>query len=181
MVFRRTFQDDPAAKKLLATLTAESITLDGTLAEIDAALAEAQSRLEQAQQQEEQRETRAAASEARIKYKRLAELAAVMDEHSLALSTAASEVKRTIDELHSAGFPMPTSAQAQTFLSLCVSTMVQRLEFLPRGYEHRYLSPREKRSFTSVLKGWSDAMMPQLDRTLHNGTGKVKEQEAVHV
>ena len=147
---------DQKARSKLDQINIAIGTHGSELASLDAAITAAKAKLAQAQSDEATRETRAAAAEAKTKYRKLAALGAKMDEHALALSMAAGEAAHLVNELHSLGCPMPTGQQFQTYMSIATSTMIMALPW-SRNFDHRFLSPREKRNFGTLLSDWSNA------------------------
>jgi hypothetical protein len=162
---------DAKARVKLDKLNIDFALHAGEVESIDAALKTAGERLAQAQRDEASAEDRAAAAQAKSKYKRLAALGARMDEHALALSMAAGEAAGLVNELHALGCPMPTGAQFQTYMSIATSTAIMSLPW-SRNFDHRFLSPNEKRKFGPLLSGWSNAVLPALEARLGNGVAK---------
>jgi hypothetical protein len=147
---------DKAARKQLDALSVEAATLDGELDSLDGAIAEAGARLEAAQADEASKEDRANAAAVRTKLKHLVRLSQQADEHLSAFGLIASEMKSTVDALHQLGQAAPTHMQMMTFCGLATGSV---LMFLPwqRTSEYPHLAPRERRTFSSLFKGWADA------------------------
>jgi hypothetical protein len=174
-------QDDAAAKKALATLSNESLGLDHQIESLDAALAEAATRLEKAQRAELECQNRENATRARSNFKRLGASGVQIAEHLLAASMLIDDAKRLTDDNHSLGYAHPNWQLFQVNLERAVSTWIMTLP-LRRGYEHRFLSPRERTDIGRLFAEWSANGLRSIDQQFSNlsGNGVDKQQEADH-
>jgi hypothetical protein len=160
---------DPALRKRLDKLNGEGAMIDGELQSIDAALHEGALRLEKAQRAELELASKKAAAEARRKFAHLVKLAETADQALAAFTLASCSMKSDLDTLHGLGQAMPTTAQFQTYCSLATHSCLMHLPWA-RTMEARHLPPSDRRTFTALFKGWSEAANRQLDA--HIGAAK---------
>ncbi len=171
-------EDDPAAKKKLSDLSREALSLDHEAASIDAALDTAKRKLEQAQVAEQRAESRKSAREARHHFKRLGENGAKASEHLLAAAMLLEDSKRITDDLHALGYAHPNWQVFQVNLERAISSWIMTLP-LRRGYEHRYLAPRERIDVANLFATWSATGIKLIEQQF--GNAGEQQKEAAHV
>ena len=147
--------NDKSARARLDRLHAEFATHASELESLDAALVTANEKLEAEQRAQETAADRQRIAELKKTYDRFVSIAATLDEALADIVIQSNELKTTMDQIHRLGGGAPTGQQLLTFGELALQSA---LMLTPWARAFRHLAPKDRRSFTSLAKGWAAAM-----------------------
>jgi hypothetical protein len=148
--------NDPKARARLDKINAETSVLASEQASIEAALVEANARLDTARRSAALEADRQNALLLKEKLQRFYELGIDVDEAFEDALKSVNEMMAVLQEMHELGQTSPTSDQFRVNGTLCLKSLIQTLPTpWVRDFEFQRLAPNQKKTFKSVVEGWT--------------------------
>lgn len=154
---------DKEARKRLDAINAEAAVHASEVESIDAAIAEAKNHIATAQHAERTAADREAARELRKAFDQFVAQAAALDAALTLIAETSNAVTATLNAIHSLGSGAPTGQQWLVYGEMAMQSTLMRT---PWARAFRHLAPRERRSFTSLVRGWQASAAPSIAQRL---------------
>jgi len=154
---------DQRSRARLDKINSEIATHASEVASIEAAIAEADNRLGIAQREAAAVEDAAAAQQLADELKIFAGHGRKLDAALQALVEHGQALEASLLRINSLGAASPSRAQLDSLGALALHSS---LMLTPWAREFRHLAPRERKTFTELVRAWTDNLAPSIARRL---------------